>query len=118
MAASALPLQAVPQSVYVIWALLLAFVIVFVVPVTVFLLYRVHRMACSIERYFAEMAEAGVGIADNTAHIKALEDTIQVATTILSVAGNLNNHSETIKTTLATRAGKISTNGPQGGGGV
>ena len=113
MAAPLLPLQAVPQAVYIIWALLLVVVVVFVVPVTVFLLYRTHRLARAIERYFAEMAEAGVGIAENTAHIKALEDTIQVATTLLSVAGNINDHSETIKTTLATRAGKAPTNGHQ-----
>lgn len=111
--AAPLPLQAVPQAVYIIWALLLAFVILFVVPVTVFLLYRTHRIARSIERYFAEMAEAGGGIAANTTHIKALEETIQVATTLLSVAGNINNHSTTIKTTLAARAGKATTNGRQ-----
>lgn len=114
MMVSPLPLQAIPQSVYVIWALLLAVVIIFVVPVTVFLLYRVHRLAVSIERYFAEMAEAGVSIAGNTSHIKALEDTIQVATTILSVAGNINNHSATIRDTLAARSGQATTNG-QGG---
>ena len=114
MMASPLPLQAIPQSVYIIWALLLAFVIIFLVPVTVFLLYRVHRIAVSIERYFAEMAGAGVGIAENTSHIKALEDTIQVATTILSVAGNINDHSATIKDTLAARAGKATTNGRGG----
>jgi hypothetical protein len=114
MMAAPLPLQTVPQSVYVIWALLLAFVVIFVVPVTVFLLYRLHRLAVSIERYFAEMAEAGVSIADNTSHIKALEDTIQVATTILSIAGNINNHSTTIKETLAARTAPATTNG-QGG---
>jgi hypothetical protein len=108
-----LPLQAVPQAVYIIWALLLVVIILFILPVAVFLLYRLHRLARSIEQYFAEMAAAGVGIADNTGHIKALEETIQVATTILSVAGNINNHSETIKTTLAARAGKSPTNGRQ-----
>lgn len=100
----------VPQAVYIIWALLLAFVIIVIVPITVFLLYRTHRIARSIERYFADMVAAGVGIAENTGHIEALEDTIQVATTLLSVAGNINNHSETIKTTLAARAGKTSAN--------
>jgi hypothetical protein len=99
-------LQAVPTAVYVIWALFLAFVVIVIVPITVFLLYRTHRIAVSIERYFAEMAEAGAGIAENTSHIKALEETIQVATTLLSVAGNITNHSGTMKTTLAARAGK------------
>lgn len=103
----------VPQAVYIIWALLLAFVIVVIVPLTVFLLYRTLRAARAIERYFAEMATAGVGIAGNTSHIKALENTIQVATTILSVAGNINSHSETIKTTLAARASRTAANGHQ-----
>lgn len=113
MASPLLPLQAVPQAVYIIWAVLLVIVVVFVVPITVFLLYRTHRLARAIERYFAEMAEAGGGIAENTSYIKALEDTIQVATTILSVAGNINTHSETIKNTLAARVGKTPTNGHQ-----
>lgn len=103
----------VSQAVYIIWALLLAFVIVVVLPLTVFLLYRVLRIARFIERYFAEAATAGVGVAENTGHIKELEATIQVATTILSVAENINSHSETIKTTLAARAGQTPGNGHQ-----
>jgi hypothetical protein len=101
----------VPQAVYIIWALLLAVVVLVVVPLAVFLLYRTLRMARFIERYFAEMVEPGVGIVQNTSHIKALEETIRVATTILAVGGNINNHAETIKTTLATRASQTSGNG-------
>lgn len=101
----------VPQAVYIIWALLLAVVIVVVLPLAVFLLYRTLRMARFIERYFAEMVEPGIGIVQNTSHIKALEDTIRVATTILSVGGNINTHTETIKTTLAARASQTSGNG-------
>lgn len=103
----------VPPAVYVIWALLLVLAILVVLPLTVFLLYRTLRAARSIERYFAEMLAAGAGIAENTNHIKALEETIQVATTILSVAGSINDHSETIKTTLAARAGRTAGNGRQ-----
>ena len=39
--------------------------------------------ARSIERYFKEMKEAGIGVANNTEHIKALDDTIGVASGIL-----------------------------------
>ena len=102
---------AVPQAVYVIWALLLAVAVFVVLPLVVYLLHRTLTAARSIERYFGEMLEAGVGIAENTSHVKALEDTIQVATTILSVAGNINQHSDTIKTTLAGRALKMGRNG-------
>jgi hypothetical protein len=34
-----------------------------------------------------------------------------VATTILAVGGDINNHTETIKTTLAARASQTSGNG-------
>ncbi len=98
----------VPQAVYVIWGVLLAVAVLVVLPLVVYLLHRTLKASLSIERYFGEMLEAGVGIAENTSHVKALEDTIQVATTILSVAGNINQHSETIKTTLA---GRVSHNG-------
>lgn len=91
--------------VYLLWGVFLAVVYFAVIPLVIFLLYRILRMARSIERYFAETAATGVGIAGNTGHVKALEQTIQVATTILGVAGNINGHSDTIKTTLAVRAG-------------
>lgn len=94
----------VPQAVYIIWAILLIVAVFVVLPVVVFLLHRTWLAARSIERYFAEMTTAGVGIAENTSHIKALEDTISVATAILGVAGTINNHTNTIKTTLAARA--------------
>lgn len=93
------------QVVYWLWGLFLVLVYLAVIPLVIFLLYRILRMARSIEQYFAEAAATGGGIAKNTGHIKALEQTIQVATTILSVAGNINSHSDTIKNTLAARAG-------------
>jgi hypothetical protein len=94
----------VPQGIYIIWAILLIVAVFIVLPLVVFLLHRTWLAARSIEHYFAEMATAGVGIAENTSHIKALEDTIAVATAILGVAGNINDHTDTIMTTLATRA--------------
>ena len=92
-----------PQAVFVIWFILLLIMVVVIVPLAIFLLHRTMRQAQSIERYFAEMAEAGAGIANNVSHAKALEDTIQVATAILGVAGNINQHTTTIKNTLAGR---------------
>lgn len=104
----------VPQAVYILWAILLAVAVLVVLPLVVYLLHRTWQAARSIERYFAEMTTAGVGIAGNTSHIKALEDTIAVATTILGVAGNINDHSQTIKVTLAGRVQRASGNGQQG----
>ena len=92
-----------PQAVFVIWLILLGIIVVAIVPLTIGLLHRTMRQAQHIERYFAEMAEAGAGIANNVDNIKALEETIEVATAILGVAGNLNQHTTTIKETLAGR---------------
>jgi hypothetical protein len=53
------------------------------------------------------MKEAGIGVAGNTEHVKALDDTIGVASGILKVAGSINENADTLKTALATRAEKI-----------
>ena len=78
-------------TVETLWLLLLLVAVVVVLPLLVYLLHRTWLAARNIERYFAEMAEAGVGIANNTAHVKALESTIAVATKILGVAGGTRN---------------------------
>ncbi|MFQ5651238.1 MAG: hypothetical protein ACE5IY_14970 [bacterium] len=96
-----------PQAVYIIWAVLLV-VVVLSLPVVVILLHRTLRASRNIARYFEEMKIAGLGIARNTGNIKALEETIQTASTILSVAGDIDKHSNTIKTTLAARADELS----------
>ena len=90
-----------PTAAYWIWALTLIAAAVLVFVIVIFL-HRVLRAARQIERYFADMAAAGAGIAENTGHISALEDTITVATQILSVAGNIGSHSGTIKETLGS----------------
>ena len=92
-----------PQAVYVIWWIVLI-VATLAAPFLVVLLHRTWSAARNIERYFAEMKEAGLGIAGNTGHITALEDTIGVAGNMLGTAGSINEHAEIIKTTLAQRA--------------
>ncbi len=94
----------VPTVVYVIWALTLAIAVLVVLPLTVYLLHRTLTAARSIERYFGEMRDAGVGIANNTRHIAALDDTIAVATQILGVAGAIDEHAATIETVMSARA--------------
>lgn len=97
-------LAGVLPVIYAIWGITLAVAVLVVLPLTVYLLQRTLNAARSIERYLAEMRDAGVGIAKNTGHIKALDDTITVATQILTTAGAINAHTATIETTLATRA--------------
>lgn len=89
-----------------LWLILLI-VTVLVLPYLIHLLHKTWRAARSIERYFKEMKQAGIGIAGNTENIKALDDTITVASGILGVAGSINGHSDTLKSTLASRAEKF-----------
>ena len=93
------------NALYVLWIILLV-VTVLVLPFIVNLLNKVLRASRNIERYFREMLEAGVGIAGNTEHIKALNSTIAVASNILNVAGDINNHSGALGGALKSRADK------------
>ena len=95
-----------PQAVFVLWTILLV-VTVLLLPFIVYLLHTTWKASKSIERYFKEMLEAGLGVAGNTEHVKALDDTIAVASGMLEVAGDINQHAETIKVTLAGKAAKL-----------
>ena len=53
------------------------------------------------------MLEAGIGIAGNTEHVKALDDTIGVASGILDMAGKIDGNANALKGALADRATKI-----------
>lgn len=93
------------EVVNILWLILLI-VTVLVLPYLIHLLHKTWQAARSIERYFKEMKEAGIGVANNTEHVKDLNDTIGVASGILEVAGSINERADTLKTTLATRAKK------------
>jgi len=94
------------QIVLILWTILLV-VTVLLLPLIVSLLHRTWVASRNIERYFKEMLEAGLGIAGNTEHIKALGDTIKVAGGMLEVAGNIDQNANTIKGALADRAVKL-----------
>ena len=94
----------VPTAVYVIWIIVLVVAVLVILPLTVALLQRTLNAARNIERYFAEMRDAGVGIANNTHQIPALDDTIAVATQLLETAGAIKEHAAAIESTLAARA--------------
>jgi hypothetical protein len=94
----------IPTAVYVIWIIVLAVAVLVILPLTVYLLQRALNAARNIERYLAEMRDAGVGIASNTQHIKALDDTIQVAGQLLETAGSIDEHAATIESALTARA--------------
>lgn len=94
------------QAVIVLWTVLLV-VTVLVLPLIVSLLHRTWKAARSIQRYFKEMETAGMGIAENTDHITALEDTISVAGGMLETAGEIDSNAETIENVLGERAKKL-----------
>ena len=94
------------QAVLILWTILLV-VTVLLLPLIISLLHRTWRASRNIERYFKEMNEAGGGIAGKTAHITALNDTIGVATTMLGVAGQIDENAATIKGALAGRAANL-----------
>ena len=93
-------------TVHILWIILLT-VTVLILPFIVALLHKVYLNAKGIERYFAEMHEAGAGIAENTDHIKALDATISVASGMLEVGGNINEHAATLGGAIADRASKL-----------
>lgn len=94
------------QAVLILWTILLV-VTVLLLPLIVSLLHRTWVASRNIERYFKEMLEAGLGVAGNTDHIKALDDTISVAGGMLEVAGKIDENANTIKEVLADRAAKL-----------
>ena len=92
--------------ILILWTILLV-VTVLLLPLIVSLLHRTWVASRNIERYFKEMLEAGLGIASNTDHVTALDDTISVASGILEVAGEINNNAETIKGAVSDRAAQL-----------
>lgn len=94
------------STILILWTILLV-VTVLLLPLIVNLLHRTWKASRSIERYFKEMKEAGLGIAGNTDYVSALDDTIGVATTILGVAGEIDKNANTIKGAVADRAASL-----------
>ena len=95
-----------PQTVYILWIIVLAVALI-LFPFIIRLLHKTFMAAKNIERYLRAMKEAGMGIAGNTAHITALDNTITVAVDILDSAGKINSNAETIETVMADRSAKF-----------
>ena len=70
-------------TVEILWIILLIVAVVVLGPV-IRLLHKTLIAANNIERYLKEMKEAGLGIAGNTEHIKALNSTIDRKSTRLN----------------------------------
>ncbi len=74
----------------------LALVSLVIVPLAIFLLHRTLGAASAIERYARETLEAGVGIAENTEAVTALDETIVTATSLLEATQMLSERTATI----------------------
>lgn len=92
------------RGIALIWWGMLIATVAAVVPVAVTLLSRALDAARNIERYTAEALDGGVRIAENTANVAALKDTISAATGLLAAAGSLEGHTATIAAALAPAA--------------
>ena len=97
-------LLTLPPLVYLVWQIVLVVAVLVIVPAAIILLQRTLNAAIQIRRYLRQMLTAGVGIAENTSSITALNDTIVVAGDMLETAAKLDEHSGTIATVLAQRA--------------
>jgi hypothetical protein len=93
-----------PDAVYAIWWIGLIVTFVVLVPLAVYSLHRTWRSARSIQRYAAEALQAAAGIARNTANIRALDATIEVATDMLGAAGAVARKLDTVAGVLEQRA--------------
>ncbi|GAC1650095.1 MAG: hypothetical protein NVS9B11_23250 [Candidatus Dormibacteraceae bacterium] len=86
-----------------IWIATLAIIVVVVTPYVLYLCWRLVRAARNIERHFAVTLTAAAGIAGSTSHVRALEDTIAVASGMLETAGKIDEHSAAIENLLVSR---------------
>ena len=88
------------RAVTFIWSGMLLATVVGVVPAAVTLLSRALTAARQIERYTAEALDGGVKIAENTASVAALKDTIGVAPKLLRAGSHIERHSAEVLAAL------------------
>jgi hypothetical protein len=81
---------------YWIWGTTLAVITFVVVPLALHLLHKTLKAAMSIERYARESLTAGVGIANNTAAIPALEATLATAGSLIEATKLLKDRADDI----------------------
>ena len=93
-----------PPLVFTIWTIGLALTLLVFVPLAVVLLHRLWRAARSIQIYAREALVAAGGIAAHTAQIGALDQTIGVASQILTTATSIEQKLSAATGILARRA--------------
>ena len=94
-----------PTAVHVIWWVSLALALVVTIVAASFL-SSVVRLCGQILELARRTVPAAQGIERNTSAIASLSAVIALAPTLLSVAGEINGHAETIGSTLESVAPK------------
>jgi len=94
--------------VLTIWIITLLIVLLVIVPLAVSLLRRALA-ARNIETYFRDMKEAGLRIAEHTAAVPALDQTIETAVAMKPVTEGIETKTGIVAGLLALRATKGST---------
>ena len=92
------------RMVFLIWAIGLGVTLVVFVPLSVLLLHRLWQAARSIQLYARDGLTAAAGIAGNTSHVPALNDTIEIAGSILGAASAIEQKLGAATGLLARRA--------------
>ena len=98
--------EALPVAALWICGITLLIIALVIVPLAILLLHRTLQNARSIEHYLAGMREAGAGVADQTAAIPALDQTLETAVAMIGVAASLERRSGAVAAILAGRAGR------------
>ncbi len=93
-----------PSAVYTIWWTGLLLTLLVFVPLAVYLLHRTWLAARSIQWYAGQALTAAAGIASHTQYVPALDTTIDVAGSMLGVAGQVAAKLDAAATVLAERA--------------
>ncbi|MGI9486317.1 MAG: hypothetical protein ACR2RF_10665 [Geminicoccaceae bacterium] len=89
-----------------IWIITLLIVLLVIVPLAVSLLRRTLQAARNIETYFQDMKEAGLRIAEHTAAVPALDQTIETAVAMKPVTEGIEAKTGVVAGLLALRATK------------
>lgn len=95
----------ISPAVVTLWWTTLAVTVVVFVPLAWYLLHRTWKAARSIRRYTGRALQAGVGIAENTGAIVALDDTLAVAGGLVETGARVGEQAGTLRDTLLPRAG-------------
>lgn len=94
------------NAVFWIWGTTLAIITLVVVPLALHLLHRTFKAARMIERYTRESLAAGAGIAQNTAAIPALEQTITTAGSLVEASKLLKARADDVGSVAVDLAAK------------